>query len=183
MVLGQNLKDLRKNKRLTQKELAKLAGLSEISIRKYERGERTPKDEALTKLSKALNVSKVELITGITNKDLEDYLMREMAQYYAILKNDSSFVEIMEMYCALSDEGKKEARVSIENIFEQNQTAKYSMPVRASKVTSEQDGLCIEVTETADNLKKIFKKIEESEKKDVTITIILSKATDSNKEE
>lgn len=42
MNIGDHIKICRKAKKMTQKELAEKIGLSEISVRKYEAGERKP---------------------------------------------------------------------------------------------------------------------------------------------
>ena len=55
------LRKLRLEKGLTQAELAKKAGVSEISIRKYEDGSRNPKIQTLIKLADVLQVSLSEL--------------------------------------------------------------------------------------------------------------------------
>lgn len=57
MNIGERIKSLRKEKGLTQKELSKLSSISEISIRKYENGDRQPKQKAIFHLAKALGVS------------------------------------------------------------------------------------------------------------------------------
>lgn len=57
MNIGERIKSLRKEKGLTQKELARLSSISEISIRKYENGDRQPKQKAIFHLAKALGVS------------------------------------------------------------------------------------------------------------------------------
>lgn len=64
-LIGKRIKLLRKDKNLTQKKLSELVGLSEISIRKYENGERTPKFDALEKISEALNVQ-IDYLLGRT---------------------------------------------------------------------------------------------------------------------
>lgn len=51
------LKQLRKSKKITQKELADNIGISEISIRSYESGRRLPNSETLVKLENYFNVS------------------------------------------------------------------------------------------------------------------------------
>lgn len=56
MKTADKIKNLRSNRHLTQKELAKLAGLGEITICKYEADERIPKKEQLQQLVKALGV-------------------------------------------------------------------------------------------------------------------------------
>ncbi|MFI3255583.1 MAG: helix-turn-helix transcriptional regulator [Eubacteriales bacterium] len=57
MTVGEKIKQYRKLRKLTQKGLAEKAGLSEISIRKYEAGDRIPKQEQLRKLALALEVA------------------------------------------------------------------------------------------------------------------------------
>lgn len=57
MTIGEKISFFRNNKDLTQKKLAELSGISEISIRKYEAGERKPKKEQVLKLAHALNMN------------------------------------------------------------------------------------------------------------------------------
>ena len=57
MALGQNIKKYRKEKKLTQKELASLAGVNEVTIRSYEAEKYRPKIETLQKIADALDVS------------------------------------------------------------------------------------------------------------------------------
>lgn len=57
MALGQNIKKYRKEKKLTQKELASLAGVNEVTIRSYEAEKYRPKIETLQKIAEALDVS------------------------------------------------------------------------------------------------------------------------------
>lgn len=56
MDIGNKIKSFRQKKGITQKELARLTELSEISIRKYENNSRNPKIEALKKIAFALDV-------------------------------------------------------------------------------------------------------------------------------
>lgn len=58
------IKDCRKEKGLTQKRLAELAGVAEITIRQYETGNRFPKIEQLQKLADALDISSAFLLFG-----------------------------------------------------------------------------------------------------------------------
>ncbi len=57
MTIGEKISFFRNNNNLTQKKLAELSGISEISIRKYEAGERNPKKEQVLKLARALNMN------------------------------------------------------------------------------------------------------------------------------
>ncbi len=63
MTIGEKIKQLRKNKKLTQKALAKESGIAEITIRQYEAGMYSPKMEQLKKLCQALQVPIGELLT------------------------------------------------------------------------------------------------------------------------
>lgn len=62
MIIGNKIKEIRKKQGLTQKELANLTGLSEISIRKYENNNRKPKIENIKKIANALNVDVFDII-------------------------------------------------------------------------------------------------------------------------
>lgn len=59
-----NIQKIRKERGFTQAELAKKAGISEISVRKYESGERRPKIETLSKIAIALNIPVADLFEG-----------------------------------------------------------------------------------------------------------------------
>lgn len=61
MDIGDSIKRIRKEKGMTQKQLATDAGVSETSIRKYEAGKREPKKEAVQKIAKALGVDPFSL--------------------------------------------------------------------------------------------------------------------------
>lgn len=56
MDIGSIIKELRKKRGLTQRELANICGLSEISIRSYENNTRKPKIENLKKIANSLEV-------------------------------------------------------------------------------------------------------------------------------
>jgi len=56
LTTGEKIKLFRNLKKLSQKTLADLSGMSEIAIRKYEAGDRIPKPEQLKKLEKALGL-------------------------------------------------------------------------------------------------------------------------------
>lgn len=55
MSIGEQIKKLRKQQHMTQKQLANESGIAEITIRQYEAGKYNPKLEALKKLAVALN--------------------------------------------------------------------------------------------------------------------------------
>lgn len=62
--LGYRLKTLRQEKGLTQKEVAKLTGTTDVSIGRYEMDARVPKADILNSLAKLYDVDIDYLLTG-----------------------------------------------------------------------------------------------------------------------
>ena len=68
---GDRLRRLRKERKLTQKELAGRIGVKNSVISFYEVGDRTPSLEVLVKLSKALHVS-TDVLLGLDKGETVD---------------------------------------------------------------------------------------------------------------
>lgn len=68
-LLGQRIKELRKQKGMSQEFLAEEAGLSLRTIQRIENGETNPTGESLKRLSNALNVNPDELIDWSIKED------------------------------------------------------------------------------------------------------------------
>lgn len=62
MPTGTRIKEIRKQKGLTQKQLGDMCGIADSNIRKYENGYQNPKIETLQKIADALGVPITELI-------------------------------------------------------------------------------------------------------------------------
>ena len=60
--LGKRIKSLRKEKNLTQEELAHESGISVLHLIKIENGKSNPTFETLVKLSKGFDISLSELV-------------------------------------------------------------------------------------------------------------------------
>lgn len=60
--IGQKIRMLRKNKKLTQSQLANMIGISTISIRKYEAGDREPSNTTIRVIAAALDVDASDLL-------------------------------------------------------------------------------------------------------------------------
>ena len=67
--LGTRLKQLRKDKSITQQQLADLIGVSKTSIIYWEKGDNLPKHDSLISLSKILGVSPTYLMQGKKTED------------------------------------------------------------------------------------------------------------------
>lgn len=88
---GNNIQRIRKEKGLTQSQLAKKAGISEISVRKYESGERKPKLETARKIACALNVYISEVID-----DWSDFSQEEIKKDMASEANECFWLSHLE---------------------------------------------------------------------------------------
>ena len=62
MTVGENIRKFRKLQGLTQKKLAELSGLNEVTIRSYEAGKYKPKIETIKKIADALGLYITNLI-------------------------------------------------------------------------------------------------------------------------
>ncbi|WP_210432977.1 helix-turn-helix domain-containing protein [Kurthia senegalensis] len=67
------LKDLRKNKKLSQTELANFLGITQANVSRYEKGDQLPDFDTLVKLSQKFDVSLDDLVfsTGFTKEELQ----------------------------------------------------------------------------------------------------------------
>ncbi|MGQ9556903.1 MAG: helix-turn-helix domain-containing protein [Desulfurispora sp.] len=64
MSLGERLKKARESRGLTQIQLGKMVNVSDATINRYERGQRKPTPEMLSKLAEILHVSVDYLVDG-----------------------------------------------------------------------------------------------------------------------
>lgn len=65
--IGENIKKYRKEKKLTQPQLASLINKSESSVRKYENGEVTPSMDILKQIADILDLPLIDLIVDNDN--------------------------------------------------------------------------------------------------------------------
>ena len=95
MSIGENIKRIRKSRKLSQDALSKLSGVSRVNISRYENNERIPNLDIAEKLSKALEVPlflltrneeiNIPILGKIRpNYDLieEEYIPKDLAAYY-----------------------------------------------------------------------------------------------------
>lgn len=81
MAIGERIRQIRKEKGITQKRLAELTGIAEITIRQYEAGKYKPKSITIHKIAKALGVSACDLDEQlIVNKPLCEYTTKELLE-------------------------------------------------------------------------------------------------------
>ena len=85
MIIGERLSELRKDRQLTQSDLAKILGVCTKSVSMYERGVVSPPDDIKLALAKLFCVS-VDYLLGLT--DIESY--RSLGNYVVLPKTCSA---------------------------------------------------------------------------------------------
>lgn len=86
---GKRLKQLRKQKRWTQKELAAMADIGFSQFNKYECGLHIPPAEKLIELSRLLDTSVDYLLSGETLQDCSLHSMRLVKRFKALEQFDA----------------------------------------------------------------------------------------------
>lgn len=107
--IGSIIRTKRKQKRLTQAELAELSGISIMSIRRYEKNERRPGISEMIKLGKALGFQitfDAELSSEIHGVKLDDNWPETLVN---MGKEHQKLDDLVRLYSSLNDEGKKKA--------------------------------------------------------------------------
>ena len=66
-MIGQRIRDLRKQKRMSQTELAKSAGVSQTTVTAWETGKAEPSSSAVARLADIFNVT-TDYLLGRSNK-------------------------------------------------------------------------------------------------------------------
>lgn len=101
MGFGERLRSLREEKKITQKELAKLFKIAESTVSMYERGEREPNFEIVNKIANFFNVS-TDYLLGRTDDPTPP---RKSKDPFSDLPKDAQI--FFKDFDKLSDEDKK----------------------------------------------------------------------------
>lgn len=70
MTIGELIREARKKKGLTQRELGDLLGMSEVGVSQWEKGQRNPRLETRQRIAKALDI---DITTLMSDAEKEDY--------------------------------------------------------------------------------------------------------------
>ena len=81
MTINERLYNLRKDKKISQEELANVLGVSRQTISKWETGESTPDFDKIIPLCEYFEITTDELMTG--KKDIIESNKNENKKYYA----------------------------------------------------------------------------------------------------
>ena len=77
MSFGKRVAEIRKERNLSQAELAELIGSKAPVVGRYERGSSTPSVKIATKIARALNIT-LDYLVGNTDVDFEQDLLKRM---------------------------------------------------------------------------------------------------------
>lgn len=95
MTIGEKIRKFRTEKKLSQKQLAIMSGMSEPAIRNYELGNREPSEKRLDNIAKALGVSRFAL----SEPDLDSYVGMMHALFYLEDKYGLEVAKIDDQIC------------------------------------------------------------------------------------
>lgn len=125
MSIGDNIRKLRLERGLTQKQLADSCGVADATIRAYELGKANPTTKTTAKIAKALDVSAAELygldwVPGIESQNLEIdstlYKTIMSEEKGALSVNDPEKVRLIAAFDKLNKTGQAEALKRIEEL-------------------------------------------------------------------
>ena len=108
MEIKNRLKAIREQKNISQKDLAEILKINVYTVSKWETGVRTPDEEHLDQIAKALCVKK-EYLLGLTD-EAED---KELKEKIKVAKAK----EVIKKYTALSDESMEFVDDLIEKFY------------------------------------------------------------------
>ena len=122
MTIGEKIKQLRKDKGMTQKELAVLSGISVTSIQYYESGKFTPKIEQVQKIAKAMNIPEMEMLPTYWDSTIDvDAIQNELKFMDLVRSLYGDVVEkMLTNYFSLNEQGKRKAEEYITDLSEQS---------------------------------------------------------------
>ena len=131
MTIGERIKEIRKNKKMTQKELASKLGISFQALAQWENNLRNPKQESLERIAEALEVT-TDYLKGKTNRpDTRSSTQEDIGRYFGVtsfMTEDgvailsSQFGTLSHYFNKLNETGRHEA---IKRVKELSQIPEY----------------------------------------------------------
>lgn len=108
MEIGDRIKEYRKNKQITQQELAQKAGVSRVTLGFYERNQNKPPADVLGRIAQALEVTTDELLHGRIIAD------------YKKMQEDENFLPFSDLHAKRTETAIFEGmKISITEAYDQ----------------------------------------------------------------
>ena len=125
--IGENIKKVRKQKHMTQRELAEALGMRDAAISKYEKGIVTPPLETLKQLADVLQVPIAYLLSGSLYPQTVYYddngivdvvpgVPEDVAQLVGLSSDNKA--QLLEAFDKLNEEGQNKAVERVEELTE-----------------------------------------------------------------
>lgn len=118
-MIGERIKQLRKEAGLTQEELANLLGLKKVSIQKYENGGIVNlKTETIEKLGEIFKISPAKIMGWDKFDDIDTTQIKKDIQILDIIKENCGYVgiELFQIFIQLGEEGRRKILYYAEDI-------------------------------------------------------------------
>lgn len=93
MTVGERIKELRTQKKLTQTELAKLVELSYIQVGRYETNKSNPSADVLQRLATALDITTDYLDDAVAAQLTDKELLKQFKQVELLNSEDNHLVK------------------------------------------------------------------------------------------
>lgn len=88
MEIGNTIKQLRKDRKLSQEAFAEMCGIKQTTLSQIERNEARPNKDNLKKICDALNMPEVVLyLLSIDENDIPDSKKDEFEKYFPVVKD------------------------------------------------------------------------------------------------
>ncbi|WP_206841616.1 helix-turn-helix domain-containing protein [Marinobacterium iners] len=105
MHIGENLKNIRKKMKMSQKELAEASGISSAQISRIEKGDqKNPQLETVVSLATNLGVSLEELVFGEKSPNEINYLMKAVDEMET---EEKEFIKRLIKTCVITSQSKR----------------------------------------------------------------------------
>lgn len=115
------IRELRKQAKITMKQLGKILGLAESTISQYETGKREPDHKTLLKISEYFHVS-VDYLLGHVSEPWfyldNERILREINSYSDELAQDPIKHRLLAVFDQLNNEGQQKAVERVEELTE-----------------------------------------------------------------
>lgn len=121
MTIGQNIKTIRKEKKITQAKLAEMTGIAEITIRQYEAGKYEPRLENVIKISNALGVTPNQIdVKARWNESFDLTHLQQGAKLFDLIISmyGEDVASTINDFLSLSDEGQLKASEYIDLLMQ-----------------------------------------------------------------
>ena len=109
-VVGRNIKRIRKEKGITQKELGKMLNISQAAIGQFESNKSNPKIETLEKIADCLSVPVAELLFAENDSVYDEMTPEELElshEIHGVSLTEGPILEVIGSFMKLNEKGQQ----------------------------------------------------------------------------